>query len=329
MGGTALNTELKSKTVKSGKAFRIKLVINMVIILIVGMNWGNTKVITKNGELYDKSEVSYTIELFSGIKKDSQAVFNTIEAKEYAFEALLSAQEEPQVTVENSVNTFEAGAEFAINAEEAYSFGRNEGKKYAFLTFDDGPSPNVTNKVLDILKQYDVKATFFVLGKSVEGNPHMIKRELEEGHALANHTYSHDYKKLYPKKNIDVNLFAEELEKNQRAVKAAAGKDINMRVVRFPGGSFEHWKDPMKEEIKKRGMHYIDWNAENGDGFKPHVSVNEQLERIKMHISWSENTNKNVVILMHDAPAKDTTADALPKLIEYIKARGYEFRTLK
>lgn len=218
---------------------------------------------------------------------------------------------------------------YSVPAEEVYSYGRKEGKKYVFLTFDDGPNTKITPKVLEILKKYDAHATFFVLGSAVDNNPEVLKEIFNNGHALANHTYSHDYKILYPKKTVDIEAFKGELEKTTKSIINILGSPSSSRVVRFPAGSFESWKKPMREELIKSGLYYIDWNAENKDGLKNNATVEEQLSSIKNNITAAESSNKNLVILMHDSPVKKTTVDALPYILELLQSKGYEFRTIR
>lgn len=217
----------------------------------------------------------------------------------------------------------------AVKAEDIYSIGRAEGRKYAFLTFDDGPSTTVTPKILDILDDYNVKATFFVLGKMVEQNSDLLKRIAENGHGIGNHTYSHNYRLLYPGNNVDVQAFKDEINKTNDAITAAAGSVFVPRIIRFPAGSFEKWKKPMRDELATNGQAFIDWNVVNNDGVKSNIPVEEQLTIIKESIASAEASNKNLVILMHDSATKATTTEALPQIIEYIKSLGYEFGTIE
>jgi peptidoglycan/xylan/chitin deacetylase (PgdA/CDA1 family) len=107
------------------------------------------------------------------------------------------------------------------------------GEKTAYLTFDDGPSKTVTPLILDLLKQENIKATFFVLGSRVELNPTIVKREYEEGHFIANHGYSHIYANIY----TSVDTVLEEYNKTQQAIQNALGTEYNGHLFRFPGGS--------------------------------------------------------------------------------------------
>ncbi len=199
---------------------------------------------------------------------------------------------------------------------------RNDGKKIAYLTFDDGPSDNNTPKILNILKQNNIKATFFVIGKNAEMNKELVKREIAEGNVVGNHTYSHQLNyKEGPKK------FVEDLDKCDSVLKSIIGNDYKLKLIRFPGGSFNspHLNlNPFKEEVKKAGYHYVDWNDLTADAEHSLVPVSGLVNRLKKETGDQET----VVILMHDAPAKTTTVQALPLVIEYLKSKGYSFDTL-
>lgn len=191
--------------------------------------------------------------------------------------------------------------------------------KVAYLTFDDGPSRTVTPRVLKILDDYNVKATFFIIGEFAERNKDLIRQAYKKGHIIANHTYSHQYKKIYASPTALVN----ELNKTDKILKSIIA-EYNTRVMRFPGGSIGKSK-AFKDAITKAGYRSVDWNALTGDAEAYLVSANKLISNVK-------NSCKNksiVIILMHDAPVKTTTADALPQIIEYLKSQGYEFRTLE
>lgn len=195
-----------------------------------------------------------------------------------------------------------------------------DGKKVAYLTFDDGPSTNNTPKILDILKKYDVKATFFVIGENAEKNSELIKREVAEGHVIGNHTYSHNMKYIYS----STNNFVSDLDKGDKTLKSIIGNDYNLKLSRFPGGSFGQRLAPYREAAKKSGYHYVDWNDLNGDAEHSNVPVSALMNELQKY-----TTQDHVVILMHDAPAKVTTVQALPQAIEFLKSKGYTFETLR
>ena len=244
-----------------------------------------------------------------------------------------SQKEETNIISEQNIEQVESDASpicgVSVAAEEVFSFGRDVGKKYVFLTFDDGPNSSITPKILEILKKANIPATFFVVGSAVDNYPEVLKQLFNDGHAIANHTYSHNYKILYPNKTVDIEAFFAEIEKTNKSIIDAIGDGSSSRVIRFPAGSFEKWKRPMKDELIKAGMYYLDWNAENRDGLKNNATIEEQLNSVTENISTAESSKKNVVLLMHDSATKQTTVDALPFIIELLQAKGYEFGTIK
>lgn len=192
--------------------------------------------------------------------------------------------------------------------------------KIAYLTFDDGPSTKVTPQILDILDEYDIKATFYVIGYLAERNPELIIREYENGHSIGNHTYSHNYKYVYR----SVGGLFTELDKNEKVLKNILGKDFEIKTVRLPGGSFGEKRKPFRNALTERGITYIDWNSLNGDAEGHNIPKEKLVKRFKE----TSKGKKNLTILMHDAGAKQTTAQALPEIIEYLTNEGYEFRAV-
>jgi Predicted xylanase/chitin deacetylase len=224
-------------------------------------------------------------------------------------------------STEDSMNKRESNI-INNNKSEGDNFDpyKADGRKVAYLTFDDGPSINNTPKILDMLKQNNIKATFFVIGENAEKNSDLIKREVAEGHVIGNHTYSHNMKHIY----ADTNNFVSDLDKNDKLLKSIIGNDYNLKLIRFPGGSFGQKLAPYRDAAKKAGYHYIDWNDLNGDAEHNNVPVNSLMSELEKY-----TTQDHVVILMHDAPAKVTTEQALPQAIEFLKSKGYTFETLK
>ena len=204
------------------------------------------------------------------------------------------------------------------NIEKIY----NCDTKRVFLTFDDGPSMR-TNEILDILKQENIKATFFVLGNYVEKMPETVKRIYDEGHYIANHGYSHVYEQIYssPQAVLD------EYNKCNEAIKNAIGvPEYNSHLFRFPGGlvggKYADIKLQAKELLNQNNILNVDWNALIGDSEKANVSTDFLLQRLKDTVG----NKSSPVILMHDAPAKKSTVEALPQIISYLKEQGYEFK---
>lgn len=196
--------------------------------------------------------------------------------------------------------------------------------KVAYLTFDDGPSPSVTPFILDVLKQHEIKATFFVLGSRVEQYSDLIKREWKEGHYIANHGYSHRYKDIYGSKEAVL----QEYEATEKAIQYALENDqYHSRLFRFPGGSIGgHYHDIKQQAaslLEEKGIAHINWNALTNDSVGTPTK-----ESIMKNLKQTVGEKKVVVILMHDAADKILTYEMLPEIIRYLKDWGYQFKNL-
>ena len=204
-----------------------------------------------------------------------------------------------------------------------------DGKKVAYLTFDDGPSETVTPIILDTLKAENVHATFFVVGKAVDESDitkGLIKREVDEGNAIGNHTYSHNYNYLYPNKTVSVDNFMADVNKTNQSLKNILGENFSTRAIRFPGGHMT-WKgmDAMDATMKEKDYHQVDWNALSKDA----EGAPKKAEQLEQELIKTVTGRQKAVILMHDTYGKEETAKALPEIIKYLKEQGYEFRTMK
>lgn len=188
-------------------------------------------------------------------------------------------------------------------------------EKTVYLTFDDGPSSN-TDRILDILKEYDVKATFFVVGKTDQASLSAYRRIVEEGHTLGMHSYSHRYGEIYQSREA----FIGDLTRLQEYLYQVTG--VWSRYYRFPGGSSNTVsRTDMGELIKwlkDNGITYYDWNVASGDAVSGPVSRQEIVNNCVSHIG-EEN---EYIILMHDAAEKDSTVEALPEIIEQLSRQG-------
>lgn len=195
-------------------------------------------------------------------------------------------------------------------------------EKIAYLTFDDGPKPSITPKVLDILQKENVKATFFVIGKNVDSYPNIVKRAYDEGHYIANHGYDHNNNHLY--KNND--SFINEVKNTDIAIGKAIGVDnYCAHVFRFPNG----FMSPNNKSKKKKAVlllsqmnyTYIDWNCLNNDSVKKYSS-SQLLNNLK-----KSSKNKNtLVVLMHDTKDVSNSSLVLEDSIKYLKSQGYTFQ---
>ena len=197
----------------------------------------------------------------------------------------------------------------------------NSEKKIAYLTFDDGPSKN-TKQILDVLKQYNIKATFFVLGSQVEIFPETTNRIYNEGHYIANHGYSHKYSYIYQSPEQVLNEFN---QCNQIVANTINVPEYNSHLFRFPGGSVGGKYAELKKQaitlLEQNEILYIDWNSLTGDSEK----ANPTEEYLMNNLQKTTEEKNVVVVLMHDAQAKQITAETLPKVIEYLISQGYEF----
>lgn len=182
-----------------------------------------------------------------------------------------------------------------------------------YLTFDDGPSSQ-TDKILDILAEYDVKATFFVNGKTDERSQEAYRRIVEEGHTLAMHSYSHKYNEIYS----SVEGFAEDFTRLQEYLYEVTG--VWSRYTRFPGGSSNSVSDVDMQELiawlSEQGIIYYDWNISSGDATPGGLSA----EQIVLNCTQNLGKHQTAIILLHDAAGKKTTVEALPEIIETIQA---------
>ncbi len=165
--------------------------------------------------------------------------------------------------------------------------------KTMYLTFDDGPTAENTVRVLDILKEHDIRATFFLVGENVEKHPEVAKRIAEEGHTIGIHCYDHDYHSLYQ----SVDSYVEDFEKAREIVQETTG--VEVKLFRFPGGSINSYNKSVYQDIVQemtdRGYIYFDWNASLEDATK-----HNEPERLLQNAKESTLGRKRVVMLAHD-----------------------------
>lgn len=226
---------------------------------------------------------------------------------------------------------------YAYDAKEIREYIKKNNykgdKKIVFLTFDDGPNNVITPQILDILKEEDVRATFFLVGKSIGDKTSQRVREiLSNGNAIATHSFSHDYDYLYPNRTVNGTRVYEEIEKTNGILKNILGDNFHSSVFRYPGGEMS-WNNTIASNslIESNGIHWIDWNCLVGDAERKSVRPTT-VEGFVNYLDKSLNQNKNTkiaVVLAHDAKNKQLTADSLRDVIKYFKDRGYEFGILK
>ncbi|MBU9724302.1 MULTISPECIES: polysaccharide deacetylase family protein [Bacillaceae] len=209
-----------------------------------------------------------------------------------------------------------------VNNEE----GNNEEEKIVYLTFDDGPSVH-TREILDILDAYNAHATFFVNGRESGEAVQMYEAIINEGHVLGNHTYTHEYDKIYS----DVEEFKADVLQLENYIKEITGERTNF--FRFPGGSNssmakkyggEQILHEARAALSDLGYVFFDWDVDSGDSTSNEldaiVIANQTLEQVK--------GRKKAIALFHDGINKQATVEALPIILSELKSWGYTFKTL-
>lgn len=182
-----------------------------------------------------------------------------------------------------------------------------------YLTFDDGPSDK-TEEILDILDKYNVKASFFVVGREGDQAQEAMRKIVEAGHTLGMHSYTHKYDEIYD----SVENFAADFQKEQDYLYEVTG--VKSMVYRFPGGSSNTVSARDMREFARylddQGVRFFDWNISSGDGGSFLVPVETLIENCTATIK----DHSTSVVLMHDVAGKTTTREALPVIIETIQA---------
>lgn len=268
-------------------------IVNCIVILILVMNIGKKVngleqrlLLLEKKALYEEYEAVTVKKEASTVSDDSDSTSEVSEAADIVAVAEL---------------------------EDSYEWNGRENSaatiRRVYFTFDDGPSAN-TDRILDILAQYGVKATFFVVGKN--GYAEQYQRIVKEGHTLGMHSYSHRYSEIY----ASLEAYKEDLTKLHDFLYELTGENCN--IVRFPGGSSNTIsKVDMQELIhylNQEDMVYFDWNVSSGDASKE----SKDADQIARNVLDQINKYNNVVILFHDAAGKTTTVDALSEIIEKI-----------
>jgi peptidoglycan/xylan/chitin deacetylase (PgdA/CDA1 family) len=186
-----------------------------------------------------------------------------------------------------------------------------------YLTFDDGPS-RLTGKVLDILKEEEVKATFFVLGEQSGMYKDAIRRIDAEGHALGNHSYNHEYAQLYGK---SFGSFWSQIQQTDKILTGIVGK--GPRLLRAPGGTFTNFDAFYYYLLDQAGYQVFDWDVDSGDSKRAGVPASEIIMNVKQ-----TKLKQEMIVLLHDGAGHGESVTSLPAIIHYFKEKGYRFAAL-
>ncbi|SMC25926.1 Peptidoglycan/xylan/chitin deacetylase, PgdA/CDA1 family [Clostridium acidisoli DSM 12555] len=206
---------------------------------------------------------------------------------------------------------------FSYSTCYAEPSSQDSNEKIVYLTFDDGPSV-ITNSLLDTLKKCNVKATFFIVGKEVDGREDVLKRIYDEGHSIGLHTYSHDFKKIYKSDDIFIN----EMLLDQKKIFDIIG--YSPKIIRFPGGSCKHLNKNSLEKIHKNNLKIYDWNSSLEDGVNPNLSVDALIK----NATKCRSCDSKIILLMHCNSNNTNTIKALPRIVEYYRSSGYKIKPL-
>ena len=295
--------EKKQQKAKNRRLF-LKAMLPVVIPVVLCVGLG-IKVVKLEKELLEVNaslaKLQYTMQEYEASVGTEVSQGDVLPYEEQAF-TQVPAEEEPLAQ--------EPGEE---RSEASEMEAETPSYRRVYLTFDDGPSI-YTTEILDILDEYKVKATFFVLGKEDEVSTELIREIEARGHTVGMHSYSHKYSEIYASKEA----FIEDYRKIRNFLSESVG--IESFCYRFPGGSSNTISSidmlEFADYLEEQGVIYHDWNISSGDGSSTVLTA----EQIKENVLKDMAGYKNAVVLLHDSGDKRTTVDALPGIIEAILA---------
>ncbi len=226
-------------------------------------------------------------------------------------------------------NHITAAAPYAVPAATVHQWLATKtgpAAPLAFLTYDDGPSPNLTPQLLDALKQVGVHATFFVVGYRLAQNPAIAQRAFAEGHAICIHSYSHDYGYLYPGRAGNAERVAADYDQALAVGKRVLGPTYVSPGYRYPGGHMS-WKnmDGCDAALAARGASWIDWNCMTGDAEKHATQNGDQGVALVASTLANAGNPTAAVMLSHDSSGGYVSLQSLPKVVQFFRDRGYGF----
>ncbi len=239
--------------------------------------------------------------------------------------------EEVKIEAEKKAEQEEEIMKIAIETQKKEEEEREKAKQeeenatgIIYLTFDDGPTSDSTPQILDILKNRNIKATFFILHYD-EQHEQFIKREYEEGHTIGLHGYTHAYAELYQ----SADTCMENFRKIREQVYQTTG--TQSKIIRFPGGSSntiskKYCEGVMTELVKRtveEGYRYFDWNVDSDDAGHAKTS-----EKVYQNVTNGIKPGRENVVLMHDFAKNNKTIDALNSIIDWGLEQGYVFRKI-
>lgn len=266
-------------------------------------------------------------------RADAQAQADQLKQDNASLQASLTeAQQAAQVALQALAEKLAADAEERRSTNSPYSWlypalyaapadvESQAPDHTVYLTFDDGPSAR-TAEILDILKENNIKATFFVTGQTSELAQDMMRRIVAEGHTIAIHTYTHQYKTIY----ASVSAYLEDFDQIYHWVHQVTG--VYPQIFRFPGGTVNTYNrelyPSLVAEMDRRGFVHFDWNSTTGDADGQTHTAQELAQNALAQVGANR-----VIVLMHDSVHKTGTVECLPAVIAGYRDAGYAFAPL-
>ena len=196
------------------------------------------------------------------------------------------------------------------------------GDHVVYLTFDDGPNQANTEKIMNILKQENIRATFFLTGQNVERYPDVVRQLYQSGNAIGIHSYSHDYDKLY----ASPQAYVGELLKTEELIYHVIG--VRPVISRAPGGTAGHFTKAYWQAIGDIGYVDVGWNSLTGDADGTGKTAAQAVKNLRDQLQKRPYLHSHLIVLMHDAAGHEATVEALPEIIRLLKEQGYSFRVV-
>lgn len=296
-------TNMRSPEERRRRVQRLKKLIILILMISIMIPWVCCIVffVKIHGLSAELQTASDKLEAMSGLLMEQQLLLQSIPEERVE-------QVEEDIPMQSVDEPAEQVSEVQDEIQQ-----EEDNRRKVYLTFDDGPS-SYTKDILDILDEYEVKATFFVTGKEDARSQEMIREIVSRGHTLGMHSYSHDYQEIYE----SVESFAADYKRLRDYLFDITG--VECKIYRFPGGSSNTVSDTDMREfaayLESEGITFYDWNISSGDGGSILLSAQRLIENSTSGIeNWDES-----VILLHDSAEKSTTVEALPRIIENILA---------
>lgn len=312
------------------------------VIAILGLGVGTTYLVHAAGGVQSVKRKN-TVERRMKEESTEKSPASTTRSSTFSSETSTSDEENKDmatnVNLKKGSNHNQKASAYSFSGKDIQSImdgvkePMTDKQRVCFLTFDDGANTTITPQILDVLKKEQVPATFFVVGNRLgqEAKP-ILEREIAEGHAIALHSFNHDYDLLYPGRFANPDQVAKEAKQTQSTIQGLLGQDFYSSVWRYPGGHMS-WENinAADEVLAQQNIYPVDWNAMSGDaqplGDRPMTAqtmadyqANSTTEYPDVHLR---------VVLMHDAEDKNLTVEALPAIIQFYKDHEFTFGVLE